>query len=414
MIGVYYETLQIGSIDPDAGHAFEYEAEWLSTPGAFPLSLRFPLNDEPVSGAEIEIWLANLLPEERNLTTIARQTGHSPGDVFGLIQQLGGETAGALSFGAHAQAVEDFREIEPRDLERVLNELPRRPFLVGEEGVSLSLTGGQDKLPVALLDNGSWAIPLAGASSTHILKPDNSRLPGIVENEALCLTLAAAVGLNAASCETRRAGQRKYLAVKRYDRTATDKRVRRLHQEDFGQILGYPPQQKYERATGGGPGLRDLYSVANYLPARDRLALVDSFVFNILIGNTDAHAKNYSVLFKPDRQGQITPVLAPLYDLLCARCWPEVNRYFAQNIAGTKRPMSGIFHRHWEAVSQSLGLNPTLLLRRVERLADDAFIALPDAVKRLEAGEGTDPAVLRHVSEAVQKSILTVSANARK
>ncbi len=149
-------------------------------------------------------------------------------------------------------------------LERILAELPSKPFLVGEDGVSMSLAGVQTKLGVAIDDKGRICVPINGAPSTWILKPDSERLFGGVQNEALCLVLAKRLGLNAPEVTTGKAGKRTYLMVKRYDRVEQSGRWRRLHQEDFCQALGKPPSAKYEfepdrhpRTDAGGDVRRD-------------------------------------------------------------------------------------------------------------------------------------------------------------
>ena len=125
----------------------------------------------------------------------------------------------------------------------------------------MSLAGAQEKLPVAIKD-GQIAVPINGAPSTHILKPDNPRLPGSVQNEALCMLLARRIGLNVAPVTTGVAGKRSYLLVDRYDRMGTGNDVRRLHQEDFCQALGRPPAAKYEfNGTGTrGPSIADMFA----------------------------------------------------------------------------------------------------------------------------------------------------------
>src|ERR1019366_10284600 len=115
----------------------------------------------------------------------------------GLLQHIGRDTAGALAIGAQpaGDEVPGYRDVPDRvALEQIIEELPAKPFLTGDEGVSMSLAGAQDKLPVAVRD-GRIAIPLHGAPSTHILKPDNHRLAGSVQNEALCMVLAQRLGL---------------------------------------------------------------------------------------------------------------------------------------------------------------------------------------------------------------------------
>ena len=149
----------------------------------------------------------------------------------------------------------------PHAVGSLIEELPNKPFLVGEEGVSMSLAGAQTKLAVAVDDVGRIRIPMNGSPSTHILKPDTPRLPGCVQNEAFCLTLARRSKSPTPSVTTGRAGNRAYLLVSRYDRTYVNGRWRRLHQEDFCQALGRHPSDKYEANHSGasGPTLKDMF-----------------------------------------------------------------------------------------------------------------------------------------------------------
>lgn len=193
-----------------------------------------PIRPEPYEGEQVLPWLMNLLPEGEPLRAITRALGAAPEDALGLIAQTGNDLAGALSIAPQQPRGEPgYRPIpDAGALERIIEELPARPYLVGEDGVSMSLAGAQEKLPVAIID-GQIAVPINGAPSTHILKPDNPRLPGSVQNEALCMVLARRIGLNVAPVTTGVAGERSYLLVERYDRTGTGNSVRRLHQHHF-------------------------------------------------------------------------------------------------------------------------------------------------------------------------------------
>jgi serine/threonine-protein kinase HipA len=186
-------------------------------------------------------------------------------DVIGLLSAIGGDTAGALSFGqpARTASVQWRPALKSEDLERIIEELPNKPFLVGEEGVSMSLAGAQTKLAVSIDDAGRVCIPMNGSPSTHILKPDAPQLLGGVQSEAFCLTLAKRVGIPTPEVTTGRAGERTFLLARRYDRTNVGGRWRRLHQEDYCQALGKPPSAKYETNQTGipGPTLGDMFEV---------------------------------------------------------------------------------------------------------------------------------------------------------
>lgn len=229
----------------------------------------------------------------------------------------------------------------------------------------MSLAGVQNKLGVAINPQGQICIPHDGAPSTHILKPDSESLFGGVQNEALCLTLARSCGLNAARVTTGRAGKRTYLLVTRYDRVEQSVRWRRLHQEDFCQALGKPPSAKYEANQTGvkGPTAVDMFTLTrNAMRAPDIINLLDYVIFNILVCNTDAHAKNYSLMISGKGFS-----LAPLYDVMCAAAWDNITRNLAQKIAGKNRG-EHLKKRHWQQFATDCGLNATRLIRRVEEL----------------------------------------------
>lgn len=174
----------------------------------------------------------------------------SPANEFALLDRLGGDVAGALSLlheGEHppspalGPAPEPFGDTA---FAAILDQLPRRPMLAGEEGLRLSLVGAQAKLPVVLVD-GHPALPAAGQPTTHIVKPEIARSPGSVANEAWCMALAACVELDVAPAEAREAYGRSYLLLTRYDRQAQDGAVVRLHREDACQALGVASERKY-------------------------------------------------------------------------------------------------------------------------------------------------------------------------
>src|SRR6476660_9879529 len=145
---VYFEQRLVGTIDVDKhGPAFTYDPKWIALRGAFPVSRTMPLCSERIPTETFLPWAANLLPESEQLRTLGQLLGMARGDVIGLLSAIGGDTAGALSIGQPGRTASvQWRPIgKSDDLERVMDELPNKPFLVGDEGVSMSLAGVQDR-----------------------------------------------------------------------------------------------------------------------------------------------------------------------------------------------------------------------------------------------------------------------------
>jgi serine/threonine-protein kinase HipA len=271
----------------------------------------------------------------------------------------------------------------------------------------MSLAGVQSKIGVAINRDGELCIPLNGAPSTHILKPDSRQLYGGVQNEALCMELARLCGLKAPTVTTGTAGARSYLLVQRYDRIEQNGRWRRLHQEDFCQALGKPPSAKYEANQTGirGPTLADMFEVTRReMKAPDLVSLLDYAVFNVLVCNTDAHAKNYSLMIS----GQGFR-LAPLYDVMCADAWEGITRNLAQKVAGKNRG-EHLKRRHWQRFAEDCGLNPTRVVARVRllaRLVLEQAPAAEESVRRMPAG---GHGLLPDFREAIERRARTVLA----
>src|SRR5437868_6870512 len=188
---------------------FDYDKGWLDRAGAAPLSQSLPLRAKRFRNKECRGFFAGILPEESKREIIARNLGISARNDYAMLERIGGECAGAVTFVPEGQDFPErkygYRNLSGGELAAILKELPRRPMLAGEEGIRLSLAGAQDKIAVRI-EHGEVCLPLGGAISTHILKPAVERFEGVVFNEALCMKLAAAAGLAAASVETRSAG----------------------------------------------------------------------------------------------------------------------------------------------------------------------------------------------------------------
>lgn len=398
---VWWDGRIAGELSIDRGGAmqFAYAPAWLADDAAPALSQALPKQAEPFNDALCKAVFGGLLPEEGQRTAVARALGVSPDNPFRLLAALGGDVAGALAFlpeGAQPLPVPQPEASQPMDeagLAALIARLPRAPMLAGEGGARLSLAGAQGKLPV-VLTQGGIAVPRPGEPSTHLIKPEPDHFPGLAANEAFCLALARAVGLDAAEPRWGASLGRPWLLVTRYDREPGEGgHVRRLHQEDFAQALGVPPQRKY--AAEGGPVFRDAFALlrrAATRPAREVLKLADAAIFNLLIGNADAHAKNYSLL----RRGDGAIVLAPLYDLVATHCWPELSPRLAMRFGGAAR-LEEVDADSFARFAAEAGLAAPFVKRRARAIAAQVQAALAQgmAVPGL-----TDPAVTAALAAA--------------
>lgn len=401
MTSVFYETFPVGRMTFEGEWRLDYEPSWEARRSAFPISLTMPLRSGPIGAERLLPWLANLLPET-HLAEIGQRLKVSPQDIVGLLSHIGRDTAGALSIGQVRRASINLQPIpDEAALERILDELPSKPFLIGEHGVSMSLAGVQEKLPVVVDAAGGTFIPVDGTPSTYIIKPDTKRLAGSVENEAFCLSLARACGLEAAEATTRRAGRRQYLLVRRYDRFADPQgEIRRLHQEDLCQLTGRLPAQKYERSSmGRGVTLKMMFdAISDLVSPAERLKLLDAVIFNVLICNSDSHAKNYSILIG----GSGSAKMAPLYDLMCAAVYPRIDQSLPQGIAG--RFVAADLHGDdWKALADDVGLSGASTMRRVRELADIVGEAC-DSVAAQVSVVAQDPSrVVERITHEIRK-----------
>ena len=360
---------------------FTYASDWLADPKAAPLSHALPKWPEPFGDALCNAVFGGLLPEEAQRTAIARALGVSPDNPFRLLAALGGDVAGALAFLPAREVPPEVPVGEPAhplddvELAALIDRLARVPMLAGEGGARLSLAGAQGKLPVVMADR-AIAVPRVGEPSTHLIKPEPDRFPGLAANEAFCLALARMVGLDAAMAEWWEVAGKPYLLVTRYDRMGRDGSTIRLHQEDFAQALGVPSNRKY--ASEGGPTFRDCFALvrrATTRPAREVLKLADAAIFNLIIGNADAHAKNYSLLRRDN--GEV--VLAPLYDLVATHMWPELSAKLAMRF-GRAPTLEEVDAASFEGFAEDAGLGRGFLRRRAAALATRVEVAINDGV----------------------------------
>lgn len=294
------------------------------------LSYSLPLTTRRVQSEALDDYLDNLLPEGAIRSQLEQQYRVRPGDTFGLLCHVGGECAGAVQLTVGDQPQDGHLvAMTEAEVTQIVEDLPTLAAPQGQT-VGASLGGVQSKVLLTRTSDG-WAWPAAGAMSTHIIKPEpidpSVAVPEIIEYEHWAMQLAAAVGLNVARSELVRFGDRLALVVERYDRNEG----RRVHQEDFAQALGLRPGNKYEPADerpsrlariAAGPASESLD------PGGFRLALLKLVAFNLVIGNGDAHAKNYSMLLS---DGLFS--LAPAYDIAPIFCVNDRFSNFGMQVA---------------------------------------------------------------------------------
>lgn len=393
----------------DGRLSFCYAPGWLSLPNAVALSASLPLQAEPFDDRKTRPFFAGLLPEGKMRRLIAQQFQVSGQNDFALLDHIGGECAGAVTFLEPGQVLhestqgDDVQWLSDEEVVAILDELPRRPMLAGKDGLRLSLAGAQDKLPV-VFDGDRLGLPRNGTPSSHILKPPIHAVEDSVINEGFCMALAEAMQLKPAKSKVHTVLNRPFLLVERYDRVADEQEHRlRLHQEDFCQALGVEPEMKYQNE--GGPDLAQCFDLVRRVTrpsAPQVLRLYDYVIFNALIGNHDAHAKNFSLLYVSE-----IPVLAPFYDTLSTAVYPTLTPKMAMKI-GSKYKFSEIQARHWDQFAEGARLARAQAKRRILELAK----SLPLAARKLQSDPGrgfADNTVVERIIALIeQRCALTV------
>lgn len=401
-LDVWLFANRVGTLSLAEGHlSFAYHGNWLTNPDAVPLSCSLPLQPEPFDDHQARAFFAGLLPEGRLRQLIAKQLHVSRQNDFALLDAIGGECAGAVTFLESDQAhlpthAGEIEWLDDQQLASILDELPRRPMLAGKDGLRLSLAGAQDKLPV-VYDGHRIGLPLNGYPSTHILKPPIHALDDSVINECYCLELARVMNLQTAEVRVQKAGAHRFLLVKRYDRTIDEHgHAVRLHQEDFCQAMGVEPEMKYQNE--GGPDLAACFDLLRRVTRPNAIAvlrLLDEVIFNALIGNHDAHAKNFSLLYTGN-----SPILAPLYDVLSTAIYPDLTPKMAMKL-GSKYTFADVQARHWAQFAEAAGLAGAQTRRRILELAR----AMPLAAKALQHGTAlfAESAVVERIVNLIEE-----------
>jgi len=405
VLNVYLQGDYAGQlIQNDVGKLlFIYDASYVANE-QLALSLSLPLQLETYEGDIVKAFFSGLLPEDIACHRLARYLGVSEKNPFALLEAIGGECAGALSLYPEGvvplkPGKADIEVLDDQKLKDVLELLKRRPLLAGKDGIRLSLAGAQDKIAVGV-SNKKIALIKGSTPTTHILKPMISDIKDSVQNELFCMRLAKLVGIKVPKTEIRYLNKVPYFLVERYDREKDENaKIQRLHQEDFCQAMGIMPEIKYERE--GGPSImRCQHILRDYSakPAVDQINFLQRIIFNYLIGNADAHGKNFSLLYRDK-----VPELSPAYDLLSTTVYPELSKKMAMKIGGKYKP-EGIFMRHWQRLVPDTVVAKKNLEKQIKNLAAECLEKASDLKETLKK-EGIQSSIFDDIFSVIRQRV---------
>lgn len=400
-------------------NSFKYNDEWVLRADATPLSLSMPLRSGIYKAKVVNSYLWGLLPDnEEVLERWGKEYKASPRNPFGLLRAVGRDVAGAVSF-VEPDRIHEMWEVSgatpmsEAEVGQRLTEMRLNPTawtLRGDRG-QFSLAGAQSKIALRRNPDGSWSHPFGSEPTTHIIKPAMPGLESQEINEHLSLSTARRLGLSASVSEVHDFGDQRAVVVERYDRIVdSDGSIFRVHQEDFCQSLGVLPEFKYEE--DGGPSAS---TVISHLRGHSSSAEedIESFVralaYNVAIGGTDAHAKNYSMLLSGP---QVT--LAPLYDISSflpyAEYGPDKLPVEIPMRIGGERRIRNIQRRHWEKLARAAGLNEA----EVVGWARETITNTPDALQEIVTGEAGlygNATIPSRMLEAVEKNVSRITGD---
>lgn len=393
---VYLDGVLIGTLTQarQGSMGFIYDDDYLALPDPTPLSLSIPLHAGAHANRVVRAFLDGLLPDNQAVRERWGATyGVSANNPFALLRHVGRDVAGAVQIlpaeAASTDAAQRSGDIDwlaDEQFVALIRDLAehRTDWNPGRYAGRWSLAGAQSKVALHRDEvSGSWGIPKDSTPTTHIIKPALEGFDDHHINEVLCQRVASQLGLPAAASELVEFGDVRAIVSTRYDRARNEAgRLHRLHQEDLCQSLAVNPSQKYQ--ADGGPGVGEIADLFTRLGVADRQAsaqrFFDAVAYNVLIGGTDAHAKNYSLLLLGGRAQ-----LAPLYDLASAVGYPSDRPLESSMKVGDHRVMRQISPSDWAKAGRRLGVGAEAALARVSDLCDALPSALDVAVESLPA-----------------------------
>lgn len=395
VLQVFHNGQLMGTLEQNRGgqNYFTYSDLWQANPLAVPLSLSMPVGPETYTNRAVSAYLSGLLPDNPAvLTRWAGQYGVSPNNPFGLLLNVGKDVAGAVSFVEPAEAEEFLSDFgsEPRSETQIAEHLrhlakDEASWQDDSNNGQFSLAGAQRKFALCQESDGTWSLPTGRKPTTHIFKPPIDAYADHDLNEFISLKTSAMVGLPTADAELMTFEECKALVVRRYDRVRSgDGLIVRLHQEDFCQSLGFPPEKKYQRDDGGPGAVAIIRHLRRHstIPDDDIEIFIRALAYEWAIWGTDAHAKNYSLVL-----AEGTVRLAPLYDIASflpyAKIGPDVKPVRLPMHIGREYRVRSIRREHWEDLAARTGLDPEVVCGLAREVITSTPVALYAVVSEL-------------------------------
>lgn len=406
---VYLDGTVIGMVtQSNHGYlSFSYDDEYTVTANPTPLSLSLPILSNRHRDKAVRAYLEGLLPDSEGARQRwAREYQVSPNNPFALLTYVGRDAAGAVQIlpvevdptDARGQTG-DIEWVSDNDFADLVQDLAdhQSDWDPGRFGGRWSLAGAQPK--IALFrdpESGQFGIPHDSTPTTVIVKPTIARYPQHHINEALCQRAAHEAGLLAAESEVLQVGDVQVLISARYDRVHDRTGWHRVHQEDICQALSVHPSLKYQ--SDGGPGVGDIADLLGRLPIEDRDVNAQRFFkalsYNVLIGGTDAHAKNYSLILIGSRAQ-----ISPLYDAASAAPYDQRKRLQSSMKIGDHWTILDVTKSDWYKVGRRLGIPGEQAVAWVDELRNQ----LPGAFERAAASL---PMAVRSTAEHMAERII--------
>lgn len=392
-LNVFLNDKHIGTLEKDdnGGVIFQY-----SNNADRILSLSLPIQKAPFENKQCRGFFNGLLPEsEHTRIAIGKKYGINPKNDFSILQAIGYDCAGAVSFFDNTDTQTpskylqetyeiDYTPLSENELEKFIVELPQKPLATGVEDMRLSLAGAQDKTSVIVVD-GQIGIPKDNVPTSHILKPAINGFNETIENEFICIKTAEKLGIKVPDVKIGYANKTKYFLIQRYDREIIVNKIKRIHQEDFCQASNIPSTYKYQ--AEGGVDFKRCFEILRVTsqPAVAINQFIQLMIFNYLIGNNDAHGKNFSILHYDN--GEIK--FAPAYDILCSQVYPELSNKMAMKIGGHYKHDEILLMR-FEKLANENDISFTQLKKIIKNQCENLPIIVEDVINSFDNKIGKD------------------------